>query len=268
MENKYRKLQSRLRSLDGIAVAYSGGADSTFLLQTAADLLTDCALAVTVVSPTLPAGGLAAAVEFTRGGGIRHQVIEIDTFAVEGFADNHTDRCYLCKRAYYPRILALARERGITTVADGSNAGDGADFRPGMRAVRELGVISPLQEAGLTKTEIRELSRLMGLSVWNKPNESCLATRIPYGQQITPGKLARVDAAEQYLRGLGFRQVRVRHHEDMARIEVGPPERAGIGERLMDEIHDHLRALGFAYVTLDLKGYRIGSLNENLDFDL
>ncbi|MEQ8200294.1 MAG: ATP-dependent sacrificial sulfur transferase LarE [Syntrophomonadaceae bacterium] len=265
MEDKYRKLQSRLRSLEGIAVAYSGGVDSTFLLQVASDLLADRALAVTVVSPALPAGEMEAVVEFTRGRRIGHQVIELDQFAVEGFADNRVDRCYLCKRAYYPRILALARERGIATVADGSNADDEADFRPGMRALKELGVISPLQEAGLTKAEIRELSRAMKLPTWDKPDEACLATRIPYGEQITRSKLKRVDRAEQFLRGLGFRQVRVRCHGEMARIEIDPEERARFDKRLMDKVHDGLRTLGFTYVTLDLKGYRTGSLNENLE---
>ena len=268
MENKYKNLRSHLQSLEGLVVAYSGGADSTFLLQVACDILADRALAVTVISSTFPSGERETALEFTSRQGIEHHIIELDQFAVEGFADNRADRCYLCKRAYYPQILSLAGERGITTVADGSNADDEADFRPGMRAVRELGVISPLQEAGLTKTEIRELSRAMGLPAWDKGNESCLATRIPYGEQITPAKLKRVDGAEQYLRGLGFKQVRVRCHGEMARIEVDPGDRIRFDGPLMDEVHDYLRSLGFAYVTLDLKGYRTGSLNETLGFNI
>ena len=264
MENKYKNLQSRLQSLEGIAVAYSGGADSTFLLHVASNILADRVLAVTVVSPTFPSGEREAALEFTRRQGIEHHIIELDQFAVEGFADNRADRCYLCKRAYYPQMLSLAGEYGIITVADGSNADDEKDFRPGMRAVREWGVISPLQEAGLTKTEIRQLSRAMGLPSWDKRNESCLATRIPYGEKITPDKLKRVDGAEQYLRGLGFRQVRVRCHGETARIEVDAKERIRFDEQLMDEVHDFLRSLGFAYVTLDLRGYRTGSLNETL----
>lgn len=268
MENKYKNLQSRLQSLEGIAVAYSGGADSTFLLHVASNILADRVLAVTVVSPTFPSGEREAALEFTRRQGIEHHIIELDQFAVEGFADNRADRCYLCKRAYYPQMLSLAGEHGIITVADGSNADDEKDFRPGMRAVREWGVISPLQEAGLTKTEIRELSRAMGLPSWDKHNESCLATRIPYGEKITPDKLKRVDGAEQYLRGLGFRQVRVRCHGETARIEVDAKERIRFDEQLMDEVHDFLRSLGFAYVTLDLRGYRTGSLNETLGFNI
>lgn len=268
MENKYRQLQDRLRSLDGLAVAYSGGADSSLLLQAANDILAERVLAVTVVSPTYPDTELAAALEFTSGRGIRHAIVEFNPFTIEGFAENPPQRCYLCKREYYPLILARAREQGLAVVADGSNRDDQGDFRPGMMVLNELGIISPLQEVGLTKAEIRQLLRAMGLPSWDKPDEACLASRIPYGERITPAKLARVEAAEQFLRQHGFRQVRVRYHGELARIEVGEDERARFDSGIMDTVHAHLYLLGFRYISLDLKGYRCGSLNELLADDI
>lgn len=264
MEHKYTCLQERLRSLDGVVVAYSGGVDSSFLLQAAADILGDRVLAVTVASPTFPDTEMAAAVEYADRRGIRHAIIELNQFTIDGFADNPAERCYLCKKQYYPQLMSLARDQGNWVVADGTNADDEEDFRPGMRVLEELGVLSPLQEVRLTKSEIRELSRTMGLPTWDKPDEACLASRIPYGQRITPAKLAMVDQAEQYLRQHGFRQVRVRHHGEIARIEVGVEERQRFEPQLMEAVHDYLRGLGFSYVTLDLKGYRGGSLNQNL----
>ncbi len=264
MDYKYRCLQDRLRSLDGVVVAYSGGVDSSFLLQAAADILDARVLAVTVASPTFPETEMAAALEFADRRGIGHTVIELNQFTIDGFAENPTERCYLCKKQYYPQLLALARDRGNWTVVDGTNADDERDFRPGMRVLEELGVLSPLQEARLTKAEIRELSRAIGLPTWDKPDEACLASRIPYGERITPAKLAMVDQAEQYLRQHGFRQVRVRHHGQIARIEVGAEERRRFEPQLMEIVHDYLRGLGFSYVALDLKGYRSGSLSQNL----
>lgn len=264
MQEKLAVLRNRIKALDGLAVAYSGGVDSTFLLYTAYSLLGDRALAITVHLPTFPTWELESALEFTTRQHIPQLVINLSQFDVTGFTDNTINRCYLCKSQYYPQIITMAGQHGITVVADGSNADDEKDYRPGMQALRELGIISPLQEARLTKAEIRELSRELYLPTWDKPEEACLATRIPYGEKITPEKLIIVEEAERYLRELGFRQVRVRHHGQITRIEVGPEERCRFDDATMEKVHNYLQSLGFAYVTLDLKGYRTGSLNEIL----
>lgn len=267
MHEKLKVLRNRIEALDGLAVAYSGGVDSTFLLYTAYNLLGDRTLAITVQSPTFPVWELEMALEFTTRQHIPQLVINLDQFSIAGFADNTINRCYLCKKQYYPQLIELARQRGITVVADGSNADDKKDYRPGMQVLRELGVISPLQEARLTKAEIREMSRELYLPTWNKPEEACLATRIPYGVEITPDKLIVIEEAERYLRELGFRQIRVRHHGQIARIEVAPGEKSRFDDATMEKVHNYVQSLGFAYVTLDLKGYRTGSLNEILNYD-
>ncbi len=264
MREKLSVLHNTIKALEGLAVAYSGGVDSTFLLYTAYSLLGDRALAITVQLPTFPPWELEGAIEFTTRQHIPQAVINLSQFDIAGYADNTVDRCYLCKSQYYPQIMKTAHQHGITMVADGSTADDEKDYRPGMKALRELGIISPLQEARLTKTEIRELSRELYLPTWDKPEESCLATRIPYGDKITPEKLIIVEEAERYLRELGFRQVRVRHHGQIARIEVGAEERRRFDDLTMGKVHSYLQSLGFAYVTLDLRGYRTGSLNEIL----
>jgi uncharacterized protein len=264
-QTKFQNLKADIRSMESLAVAFSGGVDSTFLLRVAHDELGPKALAVTATSCTYPERELNEAKAFAASIGAEHTVIRSEELDIAGFAENPKDRCYYCKRELFMKIFAIARERGIRYVADGSNADDTGDFRPGMRAMREQGAVSPLLDAGLTKQEIRSLSREMGLPTWDKPSFACLSSRVPYGEKITPEKLNMIDRAETFLLGLGFRQVRVRHHGDIARIEVGGEERAKFfDEGVMESVDRALREIGYAYVALDLKGYRTGSMNEVL----
>ncbi len=265
LEDKAARLRSLVRSLDSVAVAFSGGVDSALLAKVCQDELPGRALAVTVRAQIHPRFEMVQAGEIARAIGIPHEVLEVDAFQIPHLAENPPDRCYHCKRAVFGRLAALAKERGFACVADGTNADDRGDFRPGARAVRELGVRSPLQEAGMTKRDIRELSRRLGLPTWDQPSLACLASRIPYGDPITEESLRRIDAAEDALRAAGYRQCRVRHHGPVARIEVPPEDIARLaapGER--EAVVEKLRALGYAYVALDLAGYRTGSLNEML----
>lgn len=265
LNQKLNDLEKIIRSMDRIAIAFSGGVDSTFLLKVTHDLLGDRVVAVTANSSTYPEREFQAAVDFVNGAGIRHLVIAAEELDIEGFTDNPLNRCYLCKRELFTQIVEIARENNINLVADGSNADDIKDYRPGMKALSELGIVSPLREAHMTKEDIRLLSKQMGLPTWNKPAFACLASRIPYGQKINREKLAMIDKAEQYLLDLGFQQIRVRHHGDIARIEVEPQERSRfVDNELMDQVNEQFRQIGFAYTALDLKGYRTGSLNEKI----
>ena len=248
-----------------MAVAFSGGVDSTFLLKVAHDVLGDNAIAVTARSSTYPEREFKEAVNFAAQNNIEHVVIVSEELEIEGFSENPVDRCYFCKRELFSKIAGIAKEKGIKFVADGSNVDDLGDYRPGLKAVAELGVVSPLREAGMTKEDIRALSKEMGLATWDKPAFACLSSRFPYGQKITKEKLEMVDKAEQYLLDLGFKQVRVRHHGDVARIEVAAHERRKFfDEQLMDRISGEFKKIGFTYTALDLKGYRTGSMNETL----
>ena len=265
IQAKYDSLKRYLRELGSVAVAFSSGVDSTFLLKTAHDILGNNVIAVSARSCTFPKRELDEAVQFARSEGIEHVIIDCDELTVAGFAQNPVNRCYLCKRELFSHIRRIADERGISYVAEGSNADDADDYRPGMQAIAELGIMSPLREAGLTKQEIRQLSNERGLPTWNKPSFACLASRFPYGEEITKERLAMIDAAEQYLFDAGFRQVRVRLHGNLARIET---DEAGF-HRLMDknvrqEIHCRFKEIGFVYVSVDLLGYRTGSMNETL----
>jgi uncharacterized protein len=268
MDDAHRKLEllrARLTDLGGVLVAYSGGVDSTFLLTVAHSVLGDQALGVVARSETYPAREAEEAIAYAAQLGVRCQVIHTEELDLAGYADNPPDRCYYCKRELFEKLLRMAAAEGRPAVADGSNADDLGDWRPGMKAGRELGVRSLLQEVGLTKAEIRELSREMGLPTWDKPSLACLASRFPYGTPITAEKLSVVERAEEAIRGLGFRQVRVRHHGDTARIEVPEEEVA----RLLDPavrrpVVAALKQLGYVYVTADLAGYRSGSMNEAL----
>lgn len=263
LEQKYRYLQEYLRSLDSAAIAFSGGVDSTFLLKTAHDILEDNILAVTASSCSFPERELREAQDFCRQNGIAHIVCKSEELDIEGFRQNPENRCYLCKHELFEKIWAIAREHGLAAVAEGSNTDDSGDYRPGLIAVKELGVKSPLREAGLCKTEIRELSKHLGLSTWNKQSFACLSSRFAYGETISEEKLKMVDQAEQLLLDLGFHQVRVRIHGRIARIEIMPEE----FEKLLSvrqKICETLQKLGFSYVTLDLTGYRTGSMNEVL----
>jgi len=254
-----------LRVIGSAVVAFSSGVDSTFLLRVAHEELGDRVVAVTARSHTFPKRELDEAAAFCRAEGVRHEVIDSEELDIPGFAENPPDRCYHCKRELFNRLLAFARENGLAAVLEGSNIDDDGDYRPGRRAIRELGIVSPLHEVGLTKAEIRELSREMGLPTSDKPSFACLASRFPYGERITAAGLARVEKAEQWLldAGFGLRQLRVRSHGDMARIEVPPDDIPRLAARAA-EIAAAFKDLGFAYVTLDLLGYRTGSMNETL----
>ncbi|MFO7899906.1 MAG: ATP-dependent sacrificial sulfur transferase LarE [Planctomycetota bacterium] len=265
LKRKYQRLQGALRDLGSLAVGFSGGVDSTLLLRVAHGVLGDRVLAVTATSEMQPAFELAAAKQLAEEIGARHVVIETSPLDVDRIAANPPDRCYHCKRALFTRVAEVASEHGIEHVADGTNADDAGAYRPGTRAAEELGVLRPLQDAGLTKPDLRRLSRELGLPTWDQPAYACLATRIPYGRELRPAELRMVDAAEDFLRELGFRQCRVRHHGSVARIEVEPgrvpdaaaPETAG-------RIARRLREIGFRHVTLDLQGYRSGSFDDHL----
>jgi len=264
--DQYKKLeilQDIIRKMEKLAVAFSGGVDSTFLLRVAHDVLGENVIAVTAKSSTYPEREFAEASEFIGKLGVKHIVIVSEELEIEGFSSNPVNRCYYCKKELFSKIRDIATELGIKYVADGSNIDDLGDYRPGMIAVKELSVVSPLQEAEMTKEDIRQLSKDMGLPTWNKQSFACLASRFPYGNEITLEKLGMVDEAEQYMLDLGFRQLRVRHHGDVARIEVSPEERAKFFDlQLMDRVYARFKEIGYRYVALDLKGYRTGSMNE------
>lgn len=265
LQNKYLELKKYLSSLNSVAVAYSSGVDSTFLLKTAVDTLSrDNVLALTAKSHSFPKRELDESIQFCKSENIRQIVFESEELSIDGFSNNPPDRCYICKKELFSKIKGIARENNINAVVEGSNADDINDYRPGMRAVAELEILSPLKKVGLTKNEIRALSKQLGLKTWNKQSFACLSSRFVYGEKITVQKLDMIDKSEQLLLDLGFKQVRVRIHNDVARIEVLPNEI----ERVMqfkDTIYSKFKEYGFRYVTLDLGGYRTGSMNDSLN---
>lgn len=263
-QEKLAVLQEELRRLGSVIIAFSGGVDSTFLLQVAHLTLGDKAMAVTARSGVVPKRDLVEAEEFCHKYGIRHIYFDFDELAVPGFAENPPDRCYICKKTLFSNFLRLAEENKAV-LCEGSNMDDLGDYRPGLKALAELAVHSPLRVAQLTKAEIRFLSHDLQLPTWNKPSFACLASRFVYGERITADKLVAVDKAEQLLWELGFKQFRVRVHGNLARIEVLPEQlEQALSEPNRSVIHKRLHEFGFAYVTLDLLGYRTGSMNETL----
>lgn len=263
LREKQSRLKALLRGTNGIAVAFSGGVDSTFLLAAAQEVLGDRVLAVTAQSCSFPKRELEETIAFCSRRGIRQIVVQTEEMQLEAYRQNPKNRCYHCKRELFSKILQIAAENSIAVVAEGSNLDDLGDYRPGLTAVAELGVRSPLREAALTKDEIRQLSQEMGLPTWDKPSFACLASRVPYGEEISAKKLGMVERAEQLLLGLGFRQMRVRIHGNIARIEVLPEDfEALLCQR--EQILTAFRSFGFSYICMDLQGYRTGSMNETL----
>ena len=263
LAEKRDRLENFLRELSSAAVAFSGGVDSTFLLKVAHEVLGAKAVALTAASEFVPRREVEAAKKFCADNGVRQVVVEFDVLAVEGVKENPAERCYLCKRALFAEFQRVASANGLACVVEGSNVDDENDYRPGMRALAELDIKSPLRVANLHKSEIRELSRAMGLPTADKPAMACLATRFVYGEALTAEGLERVEAAEDFLRDIGVAQLRVRVHGKLARIEIMPEDFARL-MALRGEVVAKFKTLGFEYVTLDLQGYRVGSMNIGL----
>ena len=282
LHEKYENLKALIKGYGSLAVAFSSGVDSTFLLKTAADVLGDQVIAVTAASCSFPGRELSEAKQFCADNHIRQVIVNSEELNIEGFRSNPKNRCYLCKHELFEKIWQVAQENGMKQVAEGSNMDDNGDYRPGLRAVEELLVKSPLRAAQLYKEEIRALSKELGLPTWNKQSFACLSSRFVYGETIDEEKLSMVDRAEQLLLDLGFSQVRVRIHGEraipqekkgslggpIARIELNPEEFAKLlSDDVRLSVYDHLKTFGFSYVTMDLKGYRTGSMNETLRLD-
>lgn len=259
----YTRLVEHLKSIGPTVLAFSGGVDSTLLLQAAFDAYGENALAITVLSPYIPRWEYKEAVELAERIGITHHIIEVDI--PEIIRNNPPDRCYLCKKALFSQILEVSRSLGYTQVMDGSNFDDTKDYRPGMKALGELRVVSPLLELEITKNEVREMSKALNLPTWDKPAYACLLTRIPYGTELVESDFKMIEAAEVYMMSMGFRAVRVRKHNDLARVEIASQDMQKVLQQdLMRRIDAALKEIGFTYVSLDMKGYEVGSFNKTL----
>jgi uncharacterized protein len=265
LARKASELDRALADLPALIIAYSGGVDSAYLAYAAHRVLGSRSLCITADSPSYPERHRTLAIRLARQFGFNHEIIQTEEISRPEYRANPANRCYYCKQELYSRLAAVARRRGIPVIADGNNADDRGDYRPGRQAAREFGVRSPLDEVDLTKAEIRELSRLAGLPTWDEPASACLSSRIPYFSEVTEEKLRMIERAEQVLRDLGFRVCRVRHHDTIARLEIGHDEMArALAPNVADTIDRELRAIGYQHVTLDLRGYRLGSLNDAL----
>lgn len=264
LQKKQDALESYLKELGSVVLAFSGGVDSTYLMHEAKKVLGDKVMAVTMNLVSVPEREVAEAIEYCQKEGIRQKVVKMDQFSIEGFAENPENRCYLCKHFLFHTLKKMAMEEGFAHVIDGTNLNDASQYRPGMKALSELSIKSPLRHAGLYKTDIRALSKEAGLPTWSKPSFACMATRFPYGERITEEKLAMVEGAEDFLFSRGFAQFRVRIHEgNMARIEV-PADDLWKLFKIHEEVVKVFKELGFTYVTMDLEGYRMGSMDEVL----
>ena len=265
LQNKLEKLQNYFKALGSCAIAFSGGVDSTFLLAVAKEVLAEKCIAITISSALIPGNELKEAKNFCYQLGVKHFILEVDELATPGFKENPPERCYLCKRNIFAQVLSLAKAQGMDYVCEGSNLDDEGDYRPGMRAIKELDVKSPLRFANLTKNEIRTLSKVYNLSTWNKPSYACLASRIPYGDEINKEKLALIDAGEKFLHELGFLNIRLRLHKNLARLELTEADYEKIYNRaLREKIYAGLKQIGFAYIAVDLLPYETGRLNAEI----